>query len=273
MRKLLNYSISALVLGMAIIVAGRLMDKNSFLNNGYSFWGIGIMVLGLVGALSSLFLGKPGSLSAIQHSRTSEYKLGTKWLSFYIYFRIPAGIILQAIICMAILYVSYDESMAVQILAISIANIAISILLFTGLHMRKEWGWWLNWAALLSDVFLRPTEKSDDVYGYISLSALAAVFWFIPNAIYFTKRKHLFTSGIGRGNSCSVNKTEVAGYKMKNLFKLSVFIMLCGGALYVAGITTAFDSSSNPSGYMVWPGFSLFFIGIVMAAISLIFRK
>jgi hypothetical protein len=74
--------------------------------------------------------------------------------------------------------------------------------LFVGLHKRQLWGWKLNWFSLLFEVIALPITRSNTFNEYIIMSGMLMVIWFLPNFIYFKKRKHLFESILPKDIQC-----------------------------------------------------------------------
>ena len=83
--------------------------------------------------------------------------------------------------------------------------IVLLICTFWGLVGRSGWGYALNWCVLVVECLLFPLTRHDrfavplNFFGYLVLfhkyfllAGLAFVFWFLPNAVYFRKRRHLF---------------------------------------------------------------------------------
>lgn len=120
--------------------------------------------------------------------------LGTAWLSFWAYFRLPvAGLIF------AVAVFQPEVPPVGQLICLALA--VFSIALAFGLHQRRRWAWVAIWFALGLEVILAPLGKvlendKDDPQGvlfvFICLAAIVLVVWVLPNAIYFKKRRHLF---------------------------------------------------------------------------------
>ena len=68
-----------------------------------------------------------------------------------------------------------------------------------GLIKRKWWGYKLNWWVLILDcfvggyfIFTPPTPTPFNAYVFLIGIGIFGFVWFLPNAIYFTKRRYLF---------------------------------------------------------------------------------
>jgi len=123
----------------------------------------------------------------------ADKHLPTRWLNFYVYFRIPVGIVLSVPSALA-LVASYsdDPTSVLLILTLEALLVCFCVFLFVGLHRRRFWGWRLNWYSLVLDVVLNPLGKGPAMY-FLCL-VVGALLWFLPNAIYFKKRRYLFTT-------------------------------------------------------------------------------
>ena len=125
----------------------------------------------------------------------AEKALPIRWLNFYVYVRIPAGIVLSLPYALvAIAMYADDYTTGVRSLILTLFDVCVSVFLFIGLHRRRLWGWRLNWIVMVLEVLLRPLERAENAIMYFFFLAAGALFWFLPNAIYFKKRRCLFGS-------------------------------------------------------------------------------
>ena len=134
------------------------------------------------------------SLSPEESKQVSEAYLkdiGKQWLWFYTYIRLPLSILL-----------SLNQLITAKDISLLVGLIGLIILLicnFVGLSRRTAWGYKLNWYVLVIECLLFPF-KPDLPPNYIELTpllylafaGLCALVWFLPNLIYFKKRKGLF---------------------------------------------------------------------------------
>jgi len=122
-----------------------------------------------------------------------EKELPTNWLFFYTYIRIPLGLIIG--IAETVYYYSdvLDPGSKIIILLVTIIDTVLYLLLFIGLHKRKLWGWRFNWFILIAETLLRPVESALTMNTYIISVGIFFLIWFLPNSIYFRKRRHLFS--------------------------------------------------------------------------------
>ena len=119
-------------------------------------------------------------------------RLGTRWLWFYT----------NAQILLALLFIFdylYTEK---YLFLIGNMHIGFSILLlfnYYGLSKRKRWGWNLNWLVLAIEALIYPafnvTLSFESLIGYLFSAVVGGIFWILQNALYFSKRKHLFLKG------------------------------------------------------------------------------
>jgi len=122
---------------------------------------------------------------------TKSKSISTRWLSFYIYIFLPFKILVSPVNILASYYdgnINFNILDFVPILTFDI----FLIFLIYGLHKRKFWGWICNWIFLAFMVLLSPISSSNNFRVYIVAVILTALIFFLPNYIYFKKRKYLF---------------------------------------------------------------------------------
>jgi hypothetical protein len=74
---------------------------------------------------------------------------------------------------------------------IIIGDILICFLIY-GLHKRYLWAWTANWILLGAVVLLAPLSSAKETGVYLVAVILIGILFFIPNYIYFRKRRVLF---------------------------------------------------------------------------------
>jgi hypothetical protein len=122
-----------------------------------------------------------------------EKFLPIRWLNFYVNVRIPLGVLFSLIGLIVFALSANDTITLIVTLIFTAFDICLSIFLFIGLHRRRLWGWRLNWFVLVLEVMLRPLDKADNLTMYVVFLVAGALFWLLPNTIYFKKRRYLFT--------------------------------------------------------------------------------
>jgi len=120
----------------------------------------------------------------------------TQWLKFWTYFRLPFGLLI------AIGYLYDFDGLDAGEMAVTLAwfmiIFAATIATIVGLHLRKLWGWKLNWVLLVSECFFYPFSMAENTSGTELLWLLIVGWiilglgWGLPNFIYFKKRRVLF---------------------------------------------------------------------------------
>ncbi len=116
-----------------------------------------------------------------------------KWLKFYTYFRIPLFILISFVfLIFTIVYFRVPFISGILSIIFTIF-IIMGIFLFIGLHLRKLWGWKLNWYFLSIEILFGVFSKFEGKAQFIGLLLGGILIWFIPNYIYFFKRKSLFS--------------------------------------------------------------------------------
>ncbi|MCX7009262.1 MAG: hypothetical protein NTY53_18790 [Kiritimatiellaeota bacterium] len=127
-----------------------------------------------------------------------EDGLPMRWFFFYTYIRIPIGLLLTSFYVflgwfgMSLARVKIDHSILVVLIVLELLMFGLLLALLIGLHKRKRWGWNLNWAVLVMEVLARALKYISSPGKFIAVLAVFTLIWFLPNAIYFWKRRFLF---------------------------------------------------------------------------------
>lgn len=132
--------------------------------------------------------------------KTSQTGKSLKWFKFYVYFRIPSGILLGFLSIFLLLKL---ENYPVSSVVFLVFNIFILIVLFLGLSNKDIWAWKFNFFVLIYETITISFNAIKSVAGLIGEDFLAFGFlfnlviggliWLLPNWIYFKKRKYLFS--------------------------------------------------------------------------------
>jgi len=123
-------------------------------------------------------------------------KRPTRWLWFYTYVYLPFGVLTSFAPALA----EYDklgeagyqiELNSIIFAPIVVFDIFVCFLIY-GLHKRRYWAWMCNWIYLGIFVLLNSaiSKQSWEVY-FVTVILLSLIF-FLPNYIYFKKRRSLF---------------------------------------------------------------------------------
>jgi len=115
-----------------------------------------------------------------------EKGLPIRWLRFYIYFRLPFGLLLGFIQ----IFIMPDLAERVITLILTVPFAIFGALVFVGLHKRRSWGWKLNWVLLVLDTLFITFQMGELS---VFLGVIAALIWLLPNYVYFNKRRLLFS--------------------------------------------------------------------------------
>ena len=148
-----------------------------------------------------------GRLERGEVSLPDVRKYPTKWLNFYTNIRLPLSIFI-GFGTLTQAHDAYTKNPAYGInYFLMIAQLILMIFLMVGLHKRRLWGWRLNWFILGMETFLLPlnqileTPVNDVLFEkmpssffiiYAGLVVVCFLIWFLPNYIYFKKRRALF---------------------------------------------------------------------------------
>ena len=131
-------------------------------------------------------------------SEAAALGMPMKWYFFYTYVRLPLGIILSMVML-------FTMTGGLE-LAMNVAAVAFEVAVFFGLLNFREWGLNLNIILLVLEGYSRAAaDPGGQTYRgtelWVRIGILAAV-WFVPNIVYFEKRRKLFaakgrTAGVG----------------------------------------------------------------------------
>ena len=159
-------------------------------------------------------IGKPVEIKpkGLLQQLADQHNLSIRWLKFWIYIRLPfSSIVIFLSSLSGLAQYSYNFAGVTYV----IFNISFAIFLCTlsmGLQKRKLWAWRLIWVILLLDVVFACVRyyfsSTDSDFGFSSLGyyivfVVIFVGWFLPNHIYFQKRRILFAFGSDAPNKLS----------------------------------------------------------------------
>ena len=120
-------------------------------------------------------------------------ELPTSWLSFYAYAYLPFNIIASIALTSDQHFGQRGTTDTAGFILYFVFIIAIAVFkgfIVYGLHKRRLWAWTLNWVVLCSIVLLGPIGRGANYF--VVFLSLGLVF-FLPNFIYFKKRRSLFS--------------------------------------------------------------------------------
>lgn len=125
--------------------------------------------------------------------RMASYERSTTWLQFYIYFRFPLGFVFGGINLLTLIVSPflYQTEFSSFLFTICTAFYIFSIWVFCKLDNLEPTGYKSLQAFLPAEV-LYVSLFSDLWYEAIFKFVLLSLVWWLPNAIYFKKRKSLF---------------------------------------------------------------------------------
>lgn len=129
-------------------------------------------------------------------STNASRKIATRWLSFYTYAFLPFKILTSFVPLLAEYDTLIEQGYKVELdplifVPIVVGDIFICFLIY-GLHKKKLWGWICNWIFLGAMVLLNPIYLKMSFGAYLVGVILLSLTFFLPNYIYFKKRRFLF---------------------------------------------------------------------------------
>ena len=174
-----------------------------------------MLILGVIAVILNIFKPSKDSFtpnSTVDHSSqrihtdsgckphdANSIKLTTRWLWFYTYVYLPvtilAGFILNFVQYNRLKEDGYEIEVSLQIILLIlylVSYFVFTCFLIYGLHKRRFWGWICNWISLGVTVILNRAFSLDSWNKYIFGVILLSLILFLPNYIYFIKRKSLF---------------------------------------------------------------------------------
>ena len=154
----------------------------------------------------------------------------TKWLWFYTYIRLPLSMLFSLLYLCGFLIVA-DSLFSLIVPLFLLGILVLYTFTFIGLIKRTSWAYKLNWCVLACDSILPVLTGWISIgYGSIPISLGQAGLWFIPNAIYFKKRRSLFIpeeEGI-EGNDWLWFYTYIRMPSSCLVLLLPLYMCLCG---------------------------------------------
>ena len=129
-------------------------------------------------------------------STNASRKIATRWLSFYTYAYLPFMILFSFVPLLAqydtLVELGYKVKLnPLMFVPIVVSDIFICFVIY-GLHKKKFWGWVCNWIFLGAKVLLSPVYYKISFGAYLVAVILLFLIFFLPNFIYFKKRRFLF---------------------------------------------------------------------------------
>jgi len=122
--------------------------------------------------------------------KAEKGELSLLWFNFYVYFRLPAGIVVSVLLLFSGGHIAF----------LNLIDLIIAGVLFWGLKERKLWGWKFNFVVLVLGTFALPLQRASNANEFIVVFVVFALAWLLPNWIYFKKRKYLFLYSYGVEN-------------------------------------------------------------------------
>lgn len=122
--------------------------------------------------------------------------IGTRWLTFYTYiflpFRILAGFVPVLAQYDKLREKGYNVAITFPDLAPAIIFGIFIVVVLYGVHKRFMWGWICNWIFLGATTLGSPLSTTKEIGPYIVAVVILILIFFVPNYIYFKRRKILF---------------------------------------------------------------------------------
>lgn len=140
----------------------------------------------------------------------SKNNMPIKWLKFLIFWRIPIGLVFNAINTKSLIAVTdYDSIIAVTHLIIfALVTLVLPLVVFVYSSKYKKQGYYLLKTLLVIEVLynsainalntINPYSNNilyDFLYVYAPLVTILLVIWLYPNFVYLKNRKSLFSLG------------------------------------------------------------------------------
>lgn len=137
---------------------------------------------------------------------SSNFPLGTAWMKFYMYFRLPVSTAILGLNCLITILFKYEQvgsqPYALLELIINICLFTFLIILMYYMFNFSKTGYYLNFVLITIESAVFPLKSVisltdlSNTFEATCFAAFATVMissiWFIPNIVYFVKRKSLF---------------------------------------------------------------------------------
>lgn len=174
-----------------------------YLIEGHLPWHyLHIYVASIACVLLGVFSKALSDWIAEQESRTSHGELPTRWLRFYmILLWVKVAVAGTAALLLGLAVLRHSGHLATPwLVATAFEDAAIALIstfVAHGLPRRKLAAWHWNWVALAFDCMPHVPASVASMPGFNAGTLLGAVtvwafFWFLPNYVYFKRRKVLF---------------------------------------------------------------------------------
>lgn len=136
-----------------------------------------------------------------------NHNIPIKWLKFLIFWRIPIGLVFNAINTKNLIAVTeYDDIISVTHLIIfALITLAFPAIVYAYSSKYKKQGYYLLKASLIIEMLydcatnalntISPFSNNilyDFLYVYAPITTILSVIWIYPNFVYLKNRKHLF---------------------------------------------------------------------------------
>lgn len=128
---------------------------------------------------------------------TYSTEFSTRWLKFYTYVFLPFTMLTSFVPTLAqydrLIEAGYKAELSpLTFVPIVIWDIFICFVIY-GLHKRRLWGWTCNWIFMAMMILSSPMNFQKSFGAYIVAIILLSLIFFLPNYIYFKKRRSLFS--------------------------------------------------------------------------------
>jgi len=168
----------------------------------------------------------------------NNLNISLKWLKFHIYWRIPFGTFV-GILNFLNFYINMDYWSIISVFAfvLDVASIVVFILTFIYAKSFTKRGYYLLYITLIIECITMSVYATEnyllkynpDTYfsNWLIFISIFLLIWFLPNHVYFGKRKHLF---IYNNFNKEKNKDTVV-IEEKNVSLKTTYCKKCGGKL------------------------------------------
>ncbi len=129
-------------------------------------------------------------MKASTKARLINYERSTSWLQFYIYFRLPLGLIYNGLDLLRLIFMPIQKQALTIVIQIFIC--IFLILAFCESRNLKPLGYKFIHIMLPLEVISNAYSFNSSAYESEIMLLLLSLIWWLPNAIYFKKRKSLF---------------------------------------------------------------------------------
>lgn len=133
-----------------------------------------------------------GMLWAVKKSKNSTFDIPMVWFYNYTYVLLPLTVLW--ILWYLLAFVTLNQTLKIEYVFILLVLVIFLLVVIMGLAKFKIWGWRINILLIIVEcISFSFFNVKDVIYPAVATLISLTLLWFLPNFIYFKKRKKLFS--------------------------------------------------------------------------------